>query len=104
MPAGTPRTDGTDTIYGGAGSRTAIDDPGDPSTTGHARDADVILGDNGIIYRLVGSDGQLLRFNYDSYGGSLKVIPRAVVTENLCQSGCKSNLNMIGLSKTVSSR
>jgi Ca2+-binding RTX toxin-like protein len=78
LPAGTLRPDGADTIYGGAGTRIAIDDPGDESTAGHARDADVILGDNGAIYRLVGAGGQFLQFNYDSYG-TLKVIPRAVV-------------------------
>ena len=64
----TERPDGEDLIFGGSGTRTALDDPGDVSTTGHARDADVILGDNGAIFRLIGSDGQFLTFNYDSYG------------------------------------
>ena len=71
------RPDGADTIYGGSGTRIALDDPGDTSTTGHARDADVILGDNGKVIRLVSSAGLYLQFNYDSYGAA-KVIPRAV--------------------------
>jgi subtilisin-like proprotein convertase family protein len=64
----------------------------------HARDADVIVGDNGNIYRLVGVNGQpgvgssgvgffegFLSFNYDrtdvgdpGYSATLKLIPRAV--------------------------
>ncbi len=83
------RPDGEDLIFGGSGTRIALDDPGDVSTTGHARDADVILGDNGAIYRLIGPGGQFLQFNYDSYGpeGTLKVIPRAVVLLDYSPTG-----------------
>src|SRR5205814_9458859 len=43
------RPDGDDIIFGGAGTRVGRNDPGDAAATGHARDADVILGDNGNI-------------------------------------------------------
>ena len=51
----TPRTrpDGTDMIFGGTGAGIGLNDAGDPGATGHAHDADVILGDNGNIFRLV---------------------------------------------------
>ncbi|UUT36535.1 hypothetical protein [Microbacterium elymi] len=83
------RPDGADTIYGGAGTRTALNDPGDLSAAGHAHDADVIMGDNGDIYRLVGTSGSATRdaygrakpalafltFTYDT--GTEKIVPRS---------------------------
>ena len=39
-----------------------------PSANGHAHDADVILGDNGDIFRVVGANGQFLTFIYDTAG------------------------------------
>ncbi|WP_157100266.1 hypothetical protein [Rhodoplanes sp. Z2-YC6860] len=61
------RPDGSDLIFGGAGTDIARDDVGDGS---HGRDADMILGDNGNIYRIVGTAG----FNYDnSYGEQIVV-------------------------------
>jgi Ca2+-binding RTX toxin-like protein len=71
------RPDGRDRIFGGAGTRTGRFDSGDTSTRGHARDADVILGDNGDIFRLVDVKGAFLRFNYDNYDAGLRIIPRA---------------------------
>lgn len=75
------RPDGADVIYGGAGTDLARNNLGDQSTEGHARDADVILGDNGNIYRLVGingiDSGSYLEFNYDDYSAVLNLIPRA---------------------------
>ena len=57
-----------------------------PPRQGHARDADVILGDNGNIYRLVGtngaSSGDFLTFTYDNYG-SLKDHPARVQAARL---------------------
>ena len=39
----------------------------------------MILGDNGDIYRLVGSNGQFLTYNYDNYPGETQhIIPTAV--------------------------
>lgn len=88
------RPDGSDMIFGGAGTRIDHNDIGqaemeiDAKTgvitvneSGHARDADVIAGDNANIYRLVGVNGSdggaFLTFNYDNYSG-MKIIPRAV--------------------------
>ncbi len=59
--------------------------PGGPGYADrHARDADVILGDNGVIFRIVGTNGQgsgqYLEFNYDRFDptrGELRIIPRA---------------------------
>ena len=104
------RPAGADLIFGGAGTpadvaRNAIGDAtlgadgtitDDP--TGHARDADVIAGDNAQIFRLVGINGTagpgttgfgiqspngFLQYVYDQTStaedrGSLRIIPRAV--------------------------
>ena len=74
------RLDGADLIYGGAGLSAARNDSGDSSAEGHARDADVIIGDNGNIYRIVGVNGGIagayITFNYDTEG-ALRLIPRA---------------------------
>ncbi|NEU80298.1 DUF4347 domain-containing protein [Nostoc sp. UIC 10630] len=76
------RPTGVDIIFGGAGTQTARNHLGNLSSQGHALDADVILGDNGIIYRLVGTNGRatgnFITFTYDNYDPTLKIIPRAV--------------------------
>ena len=55
---------------------------GDTSAEGHATDADVILSDNGNIYRLTGLNGSagssFLSFNYDDYSVSMTITPRAI--------------------------
>ena len=73
-----------DIIYGGDGTDLLRNTIGDADATtketlpdGHARDADFILGDNGNIYRLVDGSGAYLQFNYDTYLGTLRLIPRA---------------------------
>jgi uncharacterized repeat protein (TIGR01451 family) len=85
------RPAGSDTIFGGAGTRLVRNDIGaepddcDVTVDGQSRDADVILGDNGNIYRLVGTNGQpgtpaaFLSFNYDDSAAGHKIIPRAFV-------------------------
>jgi Ca2+-binding RTX toxin-like protein len=78
------RPDGSDIIFGGNGTRVDRNDLVTETNRGnivsgdeHSRDADMILGDNGNIFRLVDpATGQLLAFNYDSYG-SERIIPRA---------------------------
>jgi len=74
------RPDGSDLIFGGAGTGSARNNEGGISADGHARDSDMILGDNGNIFRLVGingaNSGDYLTFNYDNYN-TLKIIPRA---------------------------
>ncbi len=73
------RHDGSsDTIFGGAGLAAGRNDSGDTTPGGHARDADVILGDNGNIYRIVNSSGAYLTFTYDNYAGGLRIVPRAI--------------------------
>ncbi|MHC5112525.1 MAG: calcium-binding protein, partial [Planctomycetota bacterium] len=91
------RPDGSDLIFGGTGEEITRNDEGDPTDEGHARDADVIAGDNANIYRLVGVNGHVgvtqtemddlglralfegfLSFNYDTYSDLLRIIPRAV--------------------------
>ena len=74
----TNRPDGSDLIFGGAGTAITRNDLGDESETGHARDADTIVGDNGNIFRLIGADGEYLTFNFDTYSIDLRIIPRAV--------------------------
>ncbi len=88
------RPDGSDVIFGGAGIDIDRNDIGDTTfglasvdpqdnsivtaPTGHARDADFIMGDNANVYRLVDPAGDaFLSFLYDNYG-SLKIIPRAM--------------------------
>jgi Ca2+-binding RTX toxin-like protein len=88
----TQRPDGSDTIFGGNGDLFGRNDAGDGATytneTGgplaaadrHARDADVILGDNGNIYRLVGINGTVtgaLTFAYDTYSATRHIVVRA---------------------------
>ncbi|MES2992163.1 MAG: OmpA family protein [Pseudomonadota bacterium] len=68
------RVDEDDLIFGGAGSALdlARNSLGDGS---NGRDADMILGDNGNIYRLVGA-GAYLNFNYDN-NYAVQIVPRA---------------------------
>jgi len=76
------RPDGSDMLYGGAGTDIVRNDLGDASGEGHARDADVIVGDNANIYRVVGingaSSGEYLTYEYDTYSSEVRIIPRAV--------------------------
>lgn len=83
LAASAQRADGSDTIFGGDGTDILRNTMGDTSANGHARDADVILGDNGRIFRLIGINGavtgQFLVFAYDnSPGATGRIIPRAI--------------------------
>jgi Ca2+-binding RTX toxin-like protein len=72
------RQDGADTIFGDIGMAVSRNGMGDLSDDGHARDADMILGDNGDIFRLIDpATGGYYTFNYDNYGIE-RIIPRAV--------------------------
>ncbi|KPJ80692.1 MAG: hypothetical protein AMJ58_07790, partial [Gammaproteobacteria bacterium SG8_30] len=92
------RPDGRDRIFGGAGlaedlARNSYGDAG--QSDGHARDADVIAGDNANVYRLLDGDGNLFTFNYDlsgdswdsDYGMGLRIIPRAVEHVDYTEGG-----------------
>ncbi|MEB3339666.1 hypothetical protein [Okeania sp.] len=76
------RPAGKDLIFGGSGLQTERNDFGDQSEEGHSRDSDVIIGDNGNIYRIVGTNGTdsgaYLTFTYDIYSDSQRLVPRAV--------------------------
>ena len=92
----TLRTNGRDVIYGGAGTRIDRYFDGDNSAERHARDADVILGDNGNIYRLVGPSGYL-RFNYDTYSGVLAIVPRVFEFLDYTPGGAPDDLGSADL-------
>ncbi|RJR51575.1 MAG: hypothetical protein C4576_03520, partial [Desulfobacteraceae bacterium] len=90
------RTDGADVIFGGAGNahdlaRNSLGDYDPEVPPSRGADADTILGDNGNIFRLVGTNGvdsgKYLTFNYDlydwfNYDGQERLIPRAVTFED----------------------
>ncbi|HKS60779.1 MAG TPA: hypothetical protein VJT13_03715, partial [Xanthobacteraceae bacterium] len=79
----TQRPDGSDLIFGGAGTDIARDNNGDGI---HGRDADMILGDNGNIYRIVGTSG----FNYDNNYG-LQIVVRAAKLLDYTPGGADYN-------------
>ena len=87
------RPDGSDLIFGGAGTDLLRNNDGDLTEQGHARDADVIAGDNANILRLVGINGTpggFRSFNYDTYddnGAGLTIIPRAVELLDYTEGG-----------------
>ncbi|WP_372791518.1 hypothetical protein, partial [Paraconexibacter sp.] len=63
------RPDGADLIFGGAGTQTGRNSYADGAIGSPlARDADVIVGDNGNIVRIVNADGSAPVFNYDLSG------------------------------------
>ncbi|MDN3722364.1 hypothetical protein QW131_31950 [Roseibium salinum] len=92
------RPDGEDIIFGGSGTRIGRNEIGDTTANGHASDADVILADNGNIYRIVGEDGSYLTFNYDTYsdelpeGEGLKIVPRAIDLVDYTIGGAASDI------------
>jgi Ca2+-binding RTX toxin-like protein len=89
------RPDDADIIFGGAGTRIVRNDPGDTSAEGHAADSDYILGDNGNIFRVVGTNGvdsgSFLSFNYDNYG-NITIIPRSVQLLDYTPGGDPSDI------------
>ncbi|MBL4908243.1 MAG: matrixin family metalloprotease, partial [Sneathiella sp.] len=73
------RPDGADLIYGAAGDPVRLARNADDPTMANGEDSDVILGDNGEIYRLVdGTANEYLEFNYDEKIDR-PVIPRPVM-------------------------
>ncbi|MGE4044330.1 MAG: hypothetical protein AB7F35_05720 [Acetobacteraceae bacterium] len=76
------RADGADMIFGGSGLAAGRNDEGNTGEAGHAADADMILGDNGIIFRIVGVNGEAsgkVTFNYDNYSEKAKIVVRGAV-------------------------
>jgi Ca2+-binding RTX toxin-like protein len=80
------RPDAGDLIFGGAGTqagRNAYGTGGSSTAYSHGTDSDTIVGDNGDIFRLVGTVNGVygyLTFNYDlSYtNDTVRLLPRAV--------------------------
>jgi len=71
------RPDRGDLIFGGAGTDVQRND----QSTGHGLDSDTIVGDNGDILRLVSTGTGVTAyrtFTYDSYGETVRLLPRAV--------------------------
>jgi Ca2+-binding RTX toxin-like protein len=81
LPARTQRPDGSDLIFGGSGSNAARNDDGLAGADAHGRDADMILGDNGNIYRIVNVDTEgaatFASFTYDDIYGEQIVVRAA---------------------------
>jgi len=75
------RIDGADVLFGGAGTDIAYGTFGDLSAEGHALDADVLIGDNANVFRIVGvngvDSGAFLSFNYDDYSAVESIVVRA---------------------------
>lgn len=89
------RTDaaGADMLFGGAGTDLARNDLGDTTNSKHAVDSDVILGDNGNIYRLIDANGEFLQFSYDQTlpgyedRGALRIVVRAAELLDYTEGG-----------------
>ena len=92
------RSDGSDILFGGAGLQLAINEIGDQTEAGHARDADFILGDNGNIFRILGDDGQNATYAYDTYTDALpaaqqlKIVVRGHVAIDYTLGGDASDI------------
>jgi Ca2+-binding RTX toxin-like protein len=81
LAPGTTRPDGADAIDGGSGNRNGLTDAGDTSAAGHARDADAIVGDNGVVFELTDGAGHYLGYVYDQtrpIAATELLIPRAI--------------------------
>ena len=103
------RPDGSDLIFGGAGTRISRDNDTSPTADTHARDADTIVGDNGRIVRIVGVNGgdvaaavgstaKFLSFQYDL--GVQKVIVRGVTLLDYTVGGPDFRPDLFGLAGT----
>jgi Ca2+-binding RTX toxin-like protein len=79
LGAASDRLDGADVIHGGSGTHATRNDAGDVAAgDDHGRDADMILGDNGNVYRIVGTgsaNGVYTSFAYDG-AYAVRIIPR----------------------------
>jgi Ca2+-binding RTX toxin-like protein len=99
------RPDGSDLLFGGAGTRIARDvDSFVGAADQHARDADVIVGDNGNIVRIVGTNhvdvGPLVKyvtFNYDNYSATAKLVVRGVTLLDYTPGGPDFRPDLFGL-------
>jgi len=77
------RDDSPNMIFGGSGTDVARNDMGATGNGADAHDSDAIVANNGDIVRLVAVNGAtratgFLTFNYDTYPGTERIIPRTV--------------------------
>ena len=99
------RPDGSDLLFGGAGTRIARDlDSMVGAADQHARDADTLVGDNGNIVRIVGTNhvdvGPVLKyvtFNYDNYSPTAKIVVRGVTQLDYTWGGPDFHPELFGL-------
>src|SRR4029077_17018296 len=72
------RPSGSNMIFGGLGTLISRENPRDTAPAGPDTRSDVIVADNGDIFRLVNSTtDKYLQFNYDNYSAT-HIVPRAV--------------------------
>ncbi len=92
------RPDGADTIYGAQPTQAAPNDLGDLSSSGHARDADTVLGDNGNIYRLVNQEATLVPVSYLPFDdpGSLAIDRGSFGNDGVVAAALHSSDAMLG--------
>src|SRR5438445_854253 len=99
------RPDGSDLIFGGAGTRIGRDDDTTLASLDltHNRDADAIVGDNGRIVRIVGTNGidvgstaKYVTFVYDNYG-TLRLVVRGVTLLDYTVGGPDFRPDLFGL-------
>src|SRR5258706_9676486 len=99
------RPDGSDLIFGGAGTRIGRDADTAPGAAAdaHSRDADTIVGANGRIVRIVGTNGadvgpvaKYVTFVYDNYGGT-KLVVRGVTLIDYTVGGPDFRPDLFGL-------
>ncbi|NCC75650.1 MAG: calcium-binding protein, partial [Clostridia bacterium] len=106
------RSDGSDTIYGDDGNDTNRNtfgyDTGETAPDNiHSANADVILGDNGNIFRIVDESGHYLTFAYDTaayYPGDLRIRVRVVQLLDYITGGpdySPDALNDLGAADTI---
>ena len=80
------RPDGADTLYGGNNDATDRNNAGDGSAS---RDADVLIGDNGDIHRIVG-DGGYVSYAYDT--GDDPIVVRTATLLDYTPGGADSDI------------
>ncbi|HEY3003263.1 MAG TPA: hypothetical protein VGJ44_13020, partial [Kribbellaceae bacterium] len=99
------RPDGSDRLFGGAGTRIARDlDSMVGAADQHARDADTLVGDNGNIVRIVGTNhvdvgpvAKYVTFNYDNYSATAKIVVRGVTLLDYTWGGPDFRPDLFGL-------
>ncbi len=93
------RPDGSDLLFGGSGTAIARLDAGDQTVNAHANDADMLLGDNGNIFRIVATN-DYVEFEYDQTSshedrGDNRIIVRAAELLDYTPGGVDVDSNAV---------